>query len=286
MTAAVNNDAAITEKLGNTLRDIGIPPRPDILDRIDGEMRKDEPNFKQLEAIITSDVGLSAGLISLANSPYFGSRGRARSVHDALMLLGLSVASRAIAGLVIRKQFPSTPSLIRFWDASAAIARISGWIAQNVDDLKPRSEDAYTFGLFRDCGIAVLIRRFPAYTDVLRKANGNCDLSFTAVEEASYPTNHAVVGCLLAQSWWLPEEICLAIRNHHEYPPTAQLNAATVDMIAVTQFAEYLFQRHTGNSETCEWKKSKAFCLERLKLEESGIEEILRCVTPLVKAEI
>lgn len=285
MTAAMDNEA-IADKLGNTLRDIGIPPRPDILDRIDAEMRKDEPNFKQLESIISSDVGLSAGLLALANSPYFGTRGRARSIHDALMLLGLSVVSRAIAGLVIRKQFPSTPSLVRFWDASAAIARISGWLAHNLDGLKPRAEDAYTFGLFRDCGIAVLIRRFPEYTNILKKANSDCEISFTAVEEASYPTNHAVVGCLLAQSWWLPEEICLAARHHHEYPPTVQLNPTTIDMIAITQFAEYLFQRHTGNSETCEWKKSKAFCLERLHLEESEIEGIQRQVSPLVKSEV
>ena len=285
MTAAMN-DAVITEKLGNTLRDIGIPPRPDILDRINSEMRKDEPDFKQLGIIIGSDVGLSAGLIALANSPYFGARGRARSINDALMLLGLSVASRAIAGLVIRKQFPSSPSLVRFWDASAAIARISGWLAQNLDGIKSRAEDAYTFGLFRDCGIAVLMKRFPEYTEVLKKANKEALLSFTAVEETSYPTNHAVVGCLLAQSWWLPEEICLSIRHHHEYPPATQLNSATLDMIAITQFAEYLFQRHSGHSATSEWNKAMTFCLSRLKLEEKDIEAILKRTAELVKSDV
>lgn len=280
------DDANITEKLGNTMRDIGIPPRPEILDRINSEMRKDEPDFKQLTTIIGSDVGLSAGLISLANSPYFGSRGRARSINDAIMLLGLSVSSRAIAGLVIRQQFPSTPSLIRFWDASAAIARFSGWLAQNLDSIQSRAEDAYTFGLFRDCGIAVLMKRFPEYKDVLKQANENSKISFTAVEEASYPTNHAVVGCLLAQSWWLPEEICLAIRHHHEYPLSSQLNTATLNMIAITQFAEYLFQRHTGFSETCEWNKAKVFCLARLKLEETDIESILERTKALAKSDV
>ncbi|MDP2902212.1 MAG: HDOD domain-containing protein [Methylovulum sp.] len=260
-----------TEYLGNTLRDISIPPCPVILERINSEMRKDEPCFNQLALVIGSDVGLSAGLISLANSPYFGIRCRVRSVNEALNILGLRITSRAIAGLILRNLFPDTPMLVRFWDASASIARLSGWLSKNLDGIATRAEDAYTFGLFRDCGIAVLMQRLPDYPDTLKKANGETHLSFTAIEEARYPTNHAVVGCLLAQSWWLPEEICIAIRHHHEYPPISQQNSATLNMIAIAQLAEHLFQKQTKLSETCEWGKASAFCMERLGLDNESL---------------
>ena len=70
-----------------------------------------------------------------------------------------------------------------------------------------RADDAYTYGLFRDCGIVILLRRYPAYQGILAGANLDRDMPFTAVEQAALPTDHTVVGCLLAQNWWLPGEI-------------------------------------------------------------------------------
>ncbi len=272
----------IAGMLVDTLRDIGIPPCPAILNRINVEMGREEPDFNQVASVIASDVGLAAGLISLANSPYYGLRKRVRSVNEALMMLGLSSTSRAIAGLVLHKIFPATPTLTRFWSASARIAMLSGWLAQRLEGCRVNPEDAYSFGLFRDAGIAVLINRFPEYIDLLSRANEESPLSFTAVEEAALPTNHAVVGCLLAQGWWLPEEICLAIRFHHEYPPSAPQNKTILSLIAISQLSEHLLQYHTCLSKTGEWVKAQAFCLEQLDLTVQGLESLYRASEPIV----
>lgn len=276
MTLAMTTEdlSTFNEHLESKIRDISIPPCPAILNRIHSEMRKDEPCFKQLGVAINSDVALSAGLIALANSPYFGTRSRVRSVNEALLMLGLRIVGSAIAGLVLRNLFPDTPMLVRFWDASANIARLSGWLARRLKGVRISAEDAYTFGLFRDCGIAVLLQRLPDYANVLKQANEESDLSFTAMEEARFPTNHAIVGCLLAQSWWLPEEMCLAIRYHHEYPPLIPQNAVTLNLIAITQLAEYLFQVQTGLSGTCEWSKASVFCLDRFGLDQESFMQL------------
>lgn len=264
--------------LESSIRDIGIPPRPAILDRIASEMRKDEPDSRSLVHDISADVSLSASLIKTANSPFFGFRSRVRSVNEALMVLGLDVASRAIAGIILRKVFPNSLHLERFWDASARIARLSGWLAQRLVNLRLRPDDAYTFGLFRDCGIPVLLRRFPGYDKVLMLANEEAGRSFTAVEDTRLPTNHAMVGCLLAQNWWLPEETCLAIRHHHDVavlktslvsPPLASRH-----LIAVAQLAEHLVQRHSGLSHTQEWPKLGPACLRLLDLTQAEVELI------------
>ena len=275
--------------LENTLRDIGIPPRPAILDRIAGEMDKDEPDFKRLAAIIGADVSLSAALIKTTNSPFFGFRSRVRSVNEALMVLGLDVASRAIAGIVLRQVLPDTPHLERFWDASARIARLSGWLAQRIAASQVRPGDAYTFGLFRDCGIPLLLRRFPGYGQVLAEANWEDSLNFTAVEDAHLPTNHAMVGCLLAQSWWLPEETCLAIRHHHDVTvmemPALSPPLSSPALIALAQFAEHLAQRHSGLNHTCEWPKLGPACLRLLKLSDADVESIFIEALPMMSAE-
>lgn len=275
--------------LESTIKDIGIPPRPAILDRIAAEMRKDAPDFKQLAHIIGSDVSLAATLIKTANSPYFGIRHHVRNTGEALLVLGLDVASRAIAGIVLRKVFPSSPQLERFWDASAHIARLSGWLAQMLGLPKLRADDAYTYGLFRDCGIPVMLRRFPAYGATLGQANDEAGRAFTDVEQDGFPTNHAMIGCLLAQNWWLPEEICLAIRHHHDLTAIEDfesgLPSASRNLIAAAQLAEHLLQHQTGLSRTQEWPKLGAACLRLLDLTPGQLPTLYEEATAILEAE-
>jgi HD-like signal output (HDOD) protein len=292
-TTAPEQDAArVGVLLSNAIRDIGIPPCPAILERINSEMSKDEPDFNQLDRIICSDVSLAAGLIAIANSPFFGLQNRVRSVNEALHMLGLGVSSRAIAGIMLRKLFPLTPSLERFWHATATIARLGGWLAKRFHNgIKVRPDDAYTFSLFRDCGIPILMRRFDQYREVLKAANEETALSFVAVEQAAFPTNHAAVGCLLAQSWWLPDEISLAIRYHHDQETLEQgsdskLLAAALGLIATAQLAEHLFQYHTGLSQGQEWNKLGASCLRLLNLDEEGLAEIYKESALIVTSEV
>ena len=277
----------VASMLERAIRDIGIPPRPAILDRIAAEMHKDDPNFKQLGLFISADVSLAAGLIKTANSPYFGLRTRARSVNDALLMLGLEVASRAIAGISLRQAFPSTTRLERFWNASAQIAALSGWLAQKLAKAKLRADDAHTFGLFRDCGIPVLLHRFPEYAQTLARANNDAARPFAEIEREDFPTDHVMIGCLLAQNWWLPEEVCLAIRHHHD--PLAidhfesGLPAASRYLVAVAQTAEHILQQGCGGSHTCEWTKLGASCLRLLDLAETELPAIYRDAEEILK---
>ncbi len=261
--------------LERSLLDIGIPPCPDILNRIMAEMHKDEPDHTRLINIISADVALSAGLIKTTNSPYFVRQQRARSVHDALTILGLRVACHTIAGIILRKAFPSTPSLVRFWDASARTARLCAWLANKLDIPGFIADDAYTFGLFHDCGIPVLIGRFTNYKEVLGQANRDPETEFTALEDSLIQTNHAVVGSALAQSWWLPESMYLAIRHHHQLTaltPDSALPEFSRLLIATTQLAEHLSQQQLGLDMTQEWPKLGPACLQTLRIDAEDLE--------------
>jgi HD-like signal output (HDOD) protein len=287
-TQSDSKPSAVDNLFERSIIDVGIPPCPAILDRFMSEANREEPDYSRLAGIIGTDVGLSAGLIKTANSPFFGLRQRVRSVGEALSVLGLKPASRAIAGIVLRNAFPHVPNLERFWDASARIAHLSGWLAQQLDIRGLRAEDAYTFGLFRDCGIPVLLGRFPNYAAVLAEANRDAERSFTEVEETALPTNHAMVGCILAQSWWLPEEICLAIRNHHDLAALESANSAlpmlSRRLIATAQFAEHIVQKQLGLSLTQEWPKLGATCLQILDIGEAQLESLYEDAAPVAAA--
>lgn len=266
----------IRESIEREVKEIGIPPRPQILVQIRNEIEKDDPSYHLLSSIITTDVAISASLIKTANSPGFGLRTRARSVNEALMALGLNTASYTVAGLALRNIFKHAPNMERFWGFSSQIAKVSGWLARRVGDI--RSEDAYTFGLFRDCGIPVLMIPFKdVYPSVLRQANDEAARSFTEVEDELLGANHADIGADLAESWLLPEDTSIAIRHHHSLTvlaPDNDIPKLAKHLIAVSQLAEHIIQYHTGLSQTKEWLKVGASCLDFLDVSDEGCQQL------------
>lgn len=268
---------SIEDRMGIALRDIGIPPRPSILVDMDREMARNEPDFTRLATILGADVALAAALIKTTNSPYFGFNKKVRTVQEALLVLGLKVVITTVAGIELRKAFQHVPDMERFWDTSAKTARVSGWLAGRFKDrCRIRAEDAHTFGLFRDCGIPVLMIPFPEYRSVLGKANAERTLSFTAVEDQLLSVNHADMGASLAESWLLPDEITLAIRHHHdatwlERQSTSPVVGAPARLIAIAHLAEHLIQERTGQAQTQEWGKVAPIALSLLAVDEKDL---------------
>lgn len=267
---------SIDSVLEQTLKDIGIPTRPEIIDRIAAEMVKRDPNFRHLGQLIGADVSLSASLIKTANSSFFGFHGQVSTPNQALMMLGLDVASRAIAGISWRNVFIIDSRLESFLHDSAKIAALSGWLTRIAGNGKLRADEAYTFGLFRDCGIPIMLRRFPTYERILARANDDASQLFTQVEQQGLPElpiDHTLVGCLLAKSWWLPKEICLAIRHHHEILAIdSGLPATSRYLIATGQTAEHILHQLSGDRRTREWTKLGASCLRLLDVTEEELE--------------
>ncbi len=279
MIESIALQPGISQELEASIREIGIPPRPAILIKVNEETRAEDPNFNRLADIIGRDVGLSAGLLKTANSPFYGYRQKARSVREALIMLGLQSTVNTVAGLVMRRIFPPQFQLERFWDASERTAEVSGWLVQQLGvRFGIRPEDAYTFGLFRDCGIPIMMRRFNGYHGVLARANDSDTHAFTEVEQAEVPTNHALVGSLMTQSWWLPEMTSLAIRHHHDLSilcdTQADLAGASLRMIVLAQTAEKIVQDMTGLNRTREWEKLGDACLANLELDDHQFAQL------------
>ena len=263
--------------LGEAVNGIGIPPRPRVLEHLRVELQRADPDLERLASIIATDVSLSAGVMKMANSPYFGLGGRARTAQHAVLLLGLDTATRAITGMVLLAKLPRAVSLERFWDGSARIAQLSGWLASRIPLNPPLNPgDAYSFGLFRDCGIAVMMRRFPNYAETLGIANHSAELSFTAIEDSRHCGNHAAIGYLMARNWWLPDGSCLAIRHHHDVSAIVSgeipLPPASAQLIAVAQLAERIVQTTAGLSQTREWDKLGTYCLRILGIDDFAVD--------------
>ena len=267
---------SLAQEMERVIKAVGIPPRPAILVEFDAEMKKEDPDFRRIERLVTSDVGLSAALLKTANSPFFGLRSKAATISQAISVLGLSTLAQTLTGLMLRRVFSSSGrvSMERFWDASAKVALTTAFIAKRLPGMN--RDEAYTFGLFQDCGIPVLIQRFDTYKQTLGLANQALNRQFTEIEEEHHQTNHATIGYLLTKSWNLPSSISDAIRFHHDYEmiDRSQLAVESQHLIALALLAERAIQMHTGLSNSVEWKKGGSIALGHLGLSNEEFEEI------------
>lgn len=219
------------EEARELLKDIDIPPQPKLLTEINKEFNKFDPSAKKIADLVARDVGVSASVLKVVNSSFFGLRSKVSSISGAVYMLGMENVKCIVTGLMLKGAMGGgqAVTLERFWDASEKNARIATYIASLLpNDLR---DETYTFGLFRECGILLLMQRFPDYKETLRLAEKQSEI-MTVIEDQRHAINHATVGFMVAKTWGLPESICTAILRHHDYEIYSA--ADSVDPLALT----------------------------------------------------
>lgn len=262
------------ELLASLVKDIGIPPRPDLLERLHTELSSDRPRLDALVQVATSDVAVSAALVKIANAPWLGLPQPIGTVRVAFERLGARRCLAILSALVLRRVLPCQgPSLERFWDVAQRRSIAIAWLARQHGLVEP--DLAHSFGLFCDVGIPVLMQRFeqPSYRVTLAEANLG-HRPFTEVEVARHGTHHALVGASMAGSWGLSDELVQAVALHHDY---RCLGSSTVPqrvqiLVALALVAERIIQRHQGLNRHAEWQRGGRAALLALELTPHQLE--------------
>lgn len=267
--------------LRGMLNGVDIPPCPAILIALDAELKKETPDQREVAQLISQDVALSGHVMLIANSPAFSTGRKVDSVMQAITVLGMqSVFSMAVGHLLqVALASGNDVSMERFWDSSAQTARISAELARRLRCVRP--DVAYTFGLFHDCGIPLLVKRFPKTKEVLAKANSCDERRFTEVEDAELGTNHAVVGYFLAKRWHLPEAIAEAVHYHHDYAalekPDGLSNTAR-SLIALCVLAEHIGRIRGSSGGDEEWNKAAPATCAYFNLSLGAVDDLIEDV--------
>lgn len=251
-----------------------IPPRPTVVTALMEERNRPDPDLQRVGRLIASDVGLTAAILKTVNSPLYGLRRQVAAIDQAVSLLGMKNVSALVMGLALRKAMPNT-GLERFWDSAARTALICAHLAKTLN--LGNREEVYLFGLFHDCGIPLLIQRFPDYKATLGLANNERQKLFTEVEDERHGTHHAVVGSLLASNWNLPDVLREAIRNHHERDVfTSSLSSEAITLIAIGLVAEHIENAFSRLAQDSEWEKRGRDVMTYLMLGEAEFDELQR----------
>lgn len=260
------------------LNGVDIPPCPAVLIELDAELKKDMPDQREVGLLISKDVALSGHVMLIANSPAFSTGNKLISVMQAINVLGMQSVFNMVVGHLLKVALASGQdfSLERFWESSALTARVSAELAKRLRCVRP--DVAYTFGLFHDCGIPLLMKRFPKTREILAKANACEDRIFTEVEDEELGTNHAVVGYFLSKRWQLPDFISEGVLYHHDYSVLSKPGSVadiSRALIAVNVLAEHITRLHNAGADEEEWAKAAASACAYFNLSLGAVDDLI-----------
>jgi HD-like signal output (HDOD) protein len=258
---------------------IRLPPQPEILIKVHGMLQADDPDVAAIIRLLSADTGLSAAILKTVNSSLYSPARRIGSVADAVRLLGMRSVIQIVTCATMRQALHNGAHarLQRYWDTSLRIAIAAGAVAKALNIGSP--EEAYTAGMFMDCGIPLLAERFPNYLEVLREANAGSE-PCVDVEDRMLSTNHAVVGYYLTRSWNMPSTISLTALHHHRWQNAAEGSEAgnrrLLQILAVAKTAEHvetLSAMRNGGIDP-EWERARPFVMEQFHLSEFDLYEL------------
>ncbi|GAB2181660.1 HDOD domain-containing protein [Denitratisoma sp. agr-D3] len=259
------------------LKSVSIPPCPTVAAALMEEARREEVDFMRINRLISGDVSLAAAMMKTANSPFFALQKKASTVQQAVSVLGLKNIINIVTGLCLQQALsPKGISMDRFWDRSNYHAAASSRIVRQ-RRLGVSMDDAYAFGLFHDCGIPILMQRFPDYKDTLALANSS-DRSMLALENEIHGTDHAAVGAMLARNWQLPPTVVEAIRTHHDlealHPGQEEKASPVQNLAAVSLLADHYIAGFLGVADEAEWNRYGELATDFLNLEEDDVANL------------
>jgi len=195
-----------------------VPPLPAVLLKLRACCVDPDADFAAMAKVIETDPGLTANILRLANSAYFGARGTIGSVAFAISRLGfkrvhqmaLAVCVAPIARTAVGGYGLDPDAL---WEHSLATGMAAEQLAADVPDVDPA--DAFTAGLLHDVGKLVLGMFVADEYEEIRRLVRDEGCSFDEAERGVLGTDHAGVGAMLLRRWELPTAIVDAVRWHH-----------------------------------------------------------------------
>ncbi|MDQ5916729.1 MAG: hypothetical protein QG584_2623 [Pseudomonadota bacterium] len=215
-----------------------LPSLPTVVIELLQSMDNDDADTRELASKLARDQALTAKVLRVANSSFYGLQGKVDSIGDAIVVLGLhGVRTLATAAAITDVFAPKgsgaaanvqTYDMRLFWRHSIAVGLCAKAIAR-----KRRLNDgnAFTAGLMHDIGRLALASCFPGHIAAVAKdrvEHGDCWLF---AERRVLGLDHAEIGQWLTEHWRFPPLLSRAIGTHHQ-PDMQQDLLATVIHVA------------------------------------------------------
>ncbi len=263
-----------------------VPSMPALYTRLMEEMASEDASIQKVGEIISSDVGMTAKILQLVNSAFFGVLQNVTSPAQAVSLLGLETIQGLVLSVQIFSQFDTEKikgiPFGKLWDHSMLVGVFSKEIARQEKMDRDGIGKAFMGGILHDSGKLILAANLPErYREVLTLIQ-NEGVHYSKAELEVFGTTHAEVGAYLLGLWGLPDAIIEAIAFHHKPTECTHTGMSSLTMVHAADAIAYSIDHDSPGPER-QWPVNSAY-LEKLNLTdrmEVWYEHCMKFVEPL-----
>jgi HD-like signal output (HDOD) protein/ActR/RegA family two-component response regulator len=206
--------------LADTVCQLGkLPSLPRLYQAITEEMSREDVSLKRVAGIIARDVAMTAKVLQLVNSAFFGLGRRVASIEQAVSYLGIDVIRSLVVSQSAFASFESSD--LAFYQTLWQHSTMTGMLAKAIVGREANDSilqgEALQAGMLHDIGALVLAARMPEkYREVRRVAESGAG-QLAVREDEVFGCDHGRVGAYLMGLWGLSDRIVEAIA-YHDYP--------------------------------------------------------------------
>ncbi len=195
---------------------ITLPPFDRTAMRIQQEIQKEDVQISKIEKLILADPAISSQILKVANSAFFRGLSKVMTIREAIIRLGLDEITRMIMILTQKNLYTTKDIFIKnyrniLWQHTLVCALTSQWVAREAG-FEEISQEVFFTSLMHDIGKLFLI----TVIEHIKKSKAVAFIPSKSVINEIIKGQHAQQGYKLMQKWNLPEQYCLATKEHHD----------------------------------------------------------------------
>ncbi len=245
-----------------------LPILPRVTQALNKALSQPNPNMKDIGMIIEQDIAISAKVLQMVNSAFFGLAHDVSNVRTAMNYIGINMIKNLAQHVEV---FPPFNGKNKIYDLSLEKiqkhAFMTANLAQKMFKDPKKSEDAFAAGMLHDIGKLIMMAFLPAQFEQVTKEMNLRNQTDFEVEKQLVGVTHAEIGAYLLGIWGLPYPIVEAVANHHE--PT-RVNLKKFDVLSALYIANQLVDQEDENFDYL----VKLGVLDRLPQWQSWVEEL------------
>lgn len=222
-------------ELSNTREDL--PFSPTLLQQLHSQTGENSnATMQQIGETLSKDQGVTARILSLANSSYYGLQAEVGSVERAAAVIGLNeirniVLMLGVQRLASKYPLPEDFVLAEYWGHHFLVGTVAKELSRLVGVGNP--QNLFTAGLLHDIGKLITAMFRPDDWQAMVELAEEEEIVDSEAEDRYWGVDHAVIGALVLKSWDLPEILVEPVNWHHspELAPGCS-NEATIICLA------------------------------------------------------
>ncbi len=195
-----------------------LPTLPKIYLDLEKALSSERSSMKEIAGIISHDITITAKILQLVNSAFFGLPTTIANISQAVQYLGINIIKSLVIYIKVFSMVDEEPEQRNFyshiWEHSYKVANAAKAIAiaENFD--QSEVEEAFLSGLLHDIGKIIMTKLDNYPEKVIAHAKSN-NLNFSDAELDLFETSHAEAGAYLLGIWGLPDRLVESVAFHH-----------------------------------------------------------------------